>query len=48
MPKVASKKDMLMLSTIHEDIIVGDLLGPRTVRVSGTAETERASGKPSV
>ena len=24
------------------------LLGPRTVRVSGTAETECASGKPSV
>ena len=27
---------------------VGGLLGPRVVRVSGTAETECASGKPSV
>ena len=27
---------------------VGGLLGPRMVRVSGTAETEHASGKPSV
>ena len=27
---------------------LGGLLGPRAVRVSGTAETECASGKPSV
>ena len=27
---------------------LGGLLGPRVVRVSGTAETDRASGKPSV
>ena len=27
---------------------VGGLLGPRAVRVSGTAETERLAGKPSV
>ena len=27
---------------------VGGLLGPQVVRVSGTAETECASGKPSV
>ena len=28
--------------------LVGGLLGPRAVRVSGMAETECASGKPSV
>ena len=28
--------------------VLGGLLGPRMVRVSGTAETECASGKPSV
>ena len=27
---------------------VGGLLGPRAVRVSGTAETEYTSGKPAV
>ena len=27
---------------------LGGLLGPRAMRVSGTAETERAVGKPSV
>ena len=27
---------------------MGGLLGPRAVRVSGMAETERAVGKPSV
>ena len=28
--------------------LLGGLLGPRTLRVSGTAETEYASGKPAV
>ena len=29
-------------------MVMGGLLGPRAVRVSGTAETEYASGKPAV
>ena len=36
------------VQTRYDPYLLGGLLAPQTVRVSGTAETEYASGKPSV
>ena len=44
----SNKITVVLRNNTNEWVEVGGLLGPRAVRVSGTAETKRASGKPSV